>query len=377
MFTRIFGTIALAVALLPSLAAAQNFPFTITRDSDGKIAKIELPKKSNLDFELSEEDELLADLKKSYIEFKESKTLLASDFSRLAPESKEDREAYARTKAFLNKKFNPELLSDVNLQNEVAKAKIDLKKALSLRLLAAPYSPASFDEAQALEHIIDLILKGAKQVISVGPVFDIFEFVLGEYIEALKSRREFYQNQLLVILDSDDGSFTNEEKSLIRSSIFYSRLSLIKLGDRKDARKHWATFGDKTQEKISKKCKGFVDNGDAAYGNCFKIDGTQIRNGLVKRSMFEKKPSVAYDANKPYSVRDLRRFLLLAKLAIKLVPVPVVGGPIKSALSSWINSNYVNQRKSEGLLFGSLKQAGDDNLAAWIVTGSANPILMK
>ena len=157
------------------------------------------------------------------------------------------------------------------------------------RLLAAPNSPAAFDRETIVAEIVKEILNNANRVLPIStPVSAVFSFLVDQYVDALESRREFFQNQLLVELAYDHSLFTDKEKDLIRSSVFYSRISIINLPARNKAQKVWATYGPAKLAEAVKPCAGFVGKNDKGFGQCFKVDGTQVVNRMVKKSLISK-----------------------------------------------------------------------------------------
>jgi hypothetical protein len=66
--------------------------------------------------------------------------------------------------------------------------------------------------------------------------------------------------------------------------------------------------------------------------------------------------------------------MMLASLGLKLVPVPSLA---KTPVEKWIDSQYVEQRKSEGYVFGYATMRNQTDLANSILTGTANPLIRK
>lgn len=368
------GLALLAFVTIPAVAHAQHaFPFTIERDSKGTLTRIELPLRNSI---LSEDEDVLTELRLSVREYQsQSLSLSALEAQAPVPANADDRKTLEQAKAYLKKDFDANVLSDNRLDKEYAKAKTKILQVKLFRLLAAPSTPTAFDTEQDIAEAVKLILGQAGSVLGLAsPAYNVFEFLVDQYIEALESRRAFYQNQLLVLLANDSALFTAKEKSAIRSSIFYSRLEFYDLPARSKARKAWATYGDDQLEKALKPCKGFAKAGDKVWGSCFKQDGNLIVNRMINKVTLSKEPSLAFDVKNPSRVQDFRILMLLARLGTKLLPVPSLA---KKPVYYWIDSQFVEQRKSEGYVYAYATLRNQTDLANWILTGTANPIIRK
>lgn len=363
----------LLVLALPLMATAQQkFPFTVKRDAKGALTRVELPLRTSIMAEAG--DDTLQQLRASLRDLQAGNAgIAANDPDELKPTKAEEKEVYEKAKAYLKHDVSISALDDVRLDKEYAAAKSKLFKIELFRLLAAPNAPEAFDRETIVAEVVKEILGQGDKVLP-GSIFGVFNFLVDQYVEALESRREFFQNQLLVELAYDHTLFTAKEKDLIRSSVFYSRISILNIPARDKARKVWATYGATRLAELMKPCEGFVGKKDKGFGQCFKVDGTQIVNRMVKKSLTSKSASLAFDSKKTTRVRDHRTALMLAKLGLALVPVP---GLLKKPVSVWLSSQYIEQRKSEGFLYGQAVQQGQPTLSDWVLVNSANPIISK
>lgn len=366
----LLGILALATA--PAVATAQAaFPFDIQRDANGTLTRIELPLRSSV---LSEGEDVLAELRSSLREYQaQTAGVMALDADAPVPANEDDRKTVAQAKSFLKNDLDVNALSDKRLDKEFAKAKSKILTVKLFRLLAAPAKIDAFDREQEITEALKLILsQGGDALGLASPLFTVFEFLVDQYVESLESRREFYQNQLLVLLANDTKLFTEKEKSAIRSSIYYSRLDFYNLPARSKAKKAWATYGDDQLAKTLKPCKGFVSAGEKAWGACFKQQGDLVVNRLVNKVVLSKSASVAFDAKNPHRLGDFRILMMLTRLGVKLLPVPSLA---KKPVYKWIDSQYVAQRKSEGFFYGYTSLRNQLDLSNWILDGSANPLI--
>lgn len=361
--------VLLLVLLIAPISFAQSsFPFTVVRDANGKLSRIELPNKSAL----SPEDEDLLAMLREAADAREGSMGLQDDLSGAGLKEEEEKAAFEEAKRFLAMGVSKKDLNDPRLDIEFAKAKAKLNGLKVYRLLANPYQASAFDEENLTKEVVQGILEAAKLVFDFTPPLQIFEFLVDQHLDALETRREFHQNRLLVLLETQPSLFNAEEKSLIRSSIFYSRIWIVDLPKRDSARKVWKTYGDTKFKESMGKCSGFVSKNDRAYGPCFKVIGDEIHNRLVKKNLISKSTSLAYDFGSPYRVRNSRIGWMMLKLALKFVPAP---GWAKTGVSRWISSNYFDQRRSDGYVYEFARVKGQNDLAAWIAISNANPLL--
>ena len=365
-----------AVSVAGPSYAKSDFPFQVNRDSKGKLISVEMSNSMSLSAASQEEDEL-AELREAISARVQAPNMfgsLAAEVEEEAPLQDDERQTYEDAKAYLGQKLTSDAASDKRLDGEFGKAKSKVGKVKAWRLLAAPTQPNAFDTEKVLEEVLKNVFDVAQQVLPLSnPVFDVFEFLVDTHVENLRMRREFFQNQLLVELEQDTKLFSKAEKSALRSSIFYSRLTVVKASAREKAKKAWNTYGDAELKTMLGKCSGYT-NGKSAFGPCFKLEGQEVRNRLVSKNRLSKSASLAFDYSQPKRVRAKRQFLMVTKLGLKLLPVP---GLLKKPVSSWLNSQFVNQRKTEGFMLGWANANNETRVGDWVVYGTNNPLMSK
>jgi len=349
---------------LSTTAFAGELPFNIVRDQNGKLERILISHKKKL----MSSDDFLNELKHAVAQ--SSKSLLADEFEMegFSKLSEEEQKAYMDSLELLKQKTIMSSLEDKKVKLELDKI-IDLLTNKSFfKLLADTQNPKAFDEEIALVDAVNVAIDAAQQAFGTTPLFNVLEFLVSEYLESLVSQREFYQNALLAYINSTD-IFTAEETATVKSSIFYSRLGLTKIKARKNALKKWATFGLEAEEKANKKCK---QSEQTSFHYCFKLNKTQIANLVDKNNSLSKGTSKAFDYKNPGHLGRTRWFILTAKLGLKLLPVP---GVVKHPVKKWLESFYLKQRRTEGLLYSSATLQNDTELANWILENTANPLI--
>jgi hypothetical protein len=302
--------LAIVFALTPALSYADSlFPFTTHRAADGKIETIEL-----------------SDLK-------------------LDPDDSKD-------------------------PAEIREQKEKLSKEGYFHLLAAPNDPEAFQRMKSIVTIGGDAVDVAKAAVSLVPILGAASSLLSQHIRNLEARRVFFQNALLVYLDHTS-EFTKKEKSLIRSSIFFSRISIQKDRARDAAMASWSTYGDDSLHALYAKCEAKNQNPDPKYGVCFKLVGSKIKNLAVKKGLFRTSPATAYNLDRPNYVKDKRYAFMAVKTGSSFIPIPGAGFVVRTMLNSMIE----NQRRSEGMLYAQLVIDGDLDLANEIRETSANPTM--
>lgn len=341
--------------------ASTDFPFTVVRDQNNQIDRIEIPTRPAL----ADEENLLSQLR---LQFNSGLNLQLNEGSL----NKDEQKVFGRAKLALLQGVSINELNSQALEQEFARALPKLKDIKIYRLIASPYRQNAFDQENAVKDVVEQVLSLAKKSLQ-GPAFEIFEFLVTETLEGLESRREFHQNRLLYWLDQDSTEFTQAERNSIRTSIFYSRLGMLDFLSRKRAQKNWDSYGTAQYQASLKKCQGFVSSDDASFGVCFKTVDQQIQNALVKRTSFSKQTSISYHFEKPYQVRNERVVILLVKLALRFVPGP---GFAKNGVRSWLESQYVVQRRTEGFLFEAARLQNMSDLTQMILASSANPLII-
>ncbi len=344
--------------------AAETLPFEILKTADGHVREIRLVTNKKAG---SEAERFLATLRTRLPHRTEE--LQNMDLTGLANLKPEEQEAFWKAIDYLNSKSVSSLNDDEQINKEFLKAVDQIEKEKFFTLLAAPLVPNAFDREALLREAINDAIDLAQELFLSNPAFSVFEFFVEEYLEALVSRREFYQNALLVWMDTGDTSFSDADKAAIKSSIFYSRLSLTSFSSRKKAIREWATFGLAAQDKWMKKCG--VD-ASSVFHACFRLDQNKILNLVDKNNLLSSKASLAFDYENPSSLASTRWILTVVRLGLKMVPIP---GFIKTPVKKWLNSFYREQRRTEGLLYMAAQREGQFNLSTWIRQNTANPLM--
>lgn len=342
---------------------ASDLPFTVNRTEQGSIDSIYINDNKMM---VMEADAFIDSIKASTQKMNALGIHKWEGFEKL---KKEEQDAYLDSQSMMYVESLASVMDNNKLREEFAKAVRVLKSQKLFHLVASPNRPGDFDGENLLEELVGRLVDAAQNVLGTNPIFNVFEFLVEEYFDALIARREFVQNIALVYLQGDQLGATDSEKALIRSSIFYSRIAFYNLIKRQKALKAWATYGNKEQSKWMKKCK---NTKATVLQACFTHKDGRIYNLVDKKHILSRKPSVAFNYNNPKGVGDDRWMILAAKLALKLAPIPSL---VTKPVEKWLESLYADQRRTEGLLYGSAYLAGENSLAAWVKRNTANPTL--
>ncbi|MEK6555556.1 MAG: hypothetical protein AABZ31_09975 [Bdellovibrionota bacterium] len=347
--------------------ADNNLPFNIVRDENGKLVRVLIDHKKKA---FMSTDEFLNEFKISIAHVSKGMPIDRIEMEGFSKLSKKEQKAYIDSIDSLQQKTIMNSLDDEKVKVELDKVVAQLTSKGFFKLLADPGHPKAFDEELIIVEGVEKLMDVAKEVLGSSPLFSVLEFLVSEYFDALTAQREFYQNALLTYMNSND-EFTAEEQAQMKSSIFYSRLGLTKFSSRKKAIKEWATFGLKQEKEFNKKCS-VTDTTSFHY--CFKFDKTAIVNVVNKNNSLAKSSSTSttFDYKKPGYTGQTRWFIMAARLGLKLLPVP---GLVKSPVNKWLKSFYVQQRRTEGLLYSAATLKNESELAGWILENTANPLI--
>jgi len=95
-----------------------------------------------------------------------------------------------------------------------------------------------------------------------------------------------------------------------------------------------------------------------------------IVNLFDKEGMFQNRPAVAYNFDKPTQIVRKRVMLSLAGLGLSFVPMSQM---IKDNVDSFIKSYYEKQKITEGALFGYFESNGDSESQSKLYAQYLNP----
>jgi hypothetical protein len=392
-------TLALALMPIQSMADMTATPvgflkhFKIRRDAAGKLQTISLESKAGgLSLRL-----ILEELKKDIqavqgtLKMTNAENLVAeldevsyegwpADYRRLAIQSISALEKLDVDAAFADSKF----------QDVIRKFEAELNgSAPFYKVMAAPNNPTYFYQRAVLSAIVHQVLSYAKKTLGNVPILSVVTFVIERAEHMIVQRRAFHHNLMLHYLENFEAeqlTLTEKEVSLIRSSIYESKIPANQIWVSRYAKKNWDSYGELnfasdigTSNATLKIARGGAryEKLEGRLNYAFQIvtqKGTRkIVNLYDRRFMFSTWPSDAYIFTSPKKVERQRRLLRLTQMGIRMVPVyPSVMG----LFSSFIDSMYKDQVITEGALYGWFESLGaDDQHLSRLSSQAMNPLL--
>jgi hypothetical protein len=229
-------------------------------------------------------------------------------------------------------------------------------------------------------------LNQAKKRFSSVPLLNTASYIIVEVEKLLREQRMLSQNILLHYLseyEPEELGISEEELYKLQSSIYESRIAWTGFQESNRAAKDWLAYGPQKFFNFVLTGKNRLRRVRYVFKDIKKINFAfvqaeeegvkKIYNVLDGRHMFNSKPAVAINLDKPYAVRNLRNLLRLGQLGLSFVSLPNF---IKSAANSFANSVYKVQALNEGALLGYFEaknQAGKELIFEQI----GNPFLQQ
>lgn len=213
-------------------------------------------------------------------------------------------------------------------------------------------------------------LNFAKKRLSEVPLLNTASFIIVEVERLITERRNFHQNMLLHYLENfkeTELGLTPDEVNLIWSSIYESRIPWFAFWESNGAQANWKKYGVENfyyQFRLgTTKLRKFndiyttVDNRlNYAFQEVTYKNERVIVNLMNNESMFQKFPAIAYNHDRPKAVVRKRIMLNMAQLGLSFVPVHAM---IKDQVEKFIKSYYVEQKITEGALYGYFESNKD------------------
>ncbi|MFA6235711.1 MAG: hypothetical protein WC635_00180 [Bacteriovorax sp.] len=210
----------------------------------------------------------------------------------------------------------------------------------------------------------------ARKRMSNIPMLNTVSYVIVQVEKLITERRQFHQNMLLHYLENFKESelgLTHDEVNLIWSSIYESRIQWFAFWESSAAKNNWAKYGVnnfylnfRTGTTNLKNAQSIYteisDRTNYAFQKVTFNNEKVIVNLFDKESMFQNRPAVAFNYDRPTQVVRKRVMLSLAQLGLSFVPLSAV---IKDYMGSFIKSFYEKQRITEGALYGHFESNGD------------------
>lgn len=237
-------------------------------------------------------------------------------------------------------------------------------------MIANVNDPTYFYKKNVTYQAVTWGLDFARKRMSNLPMLNTVSYVIVQVEKLITERRQFHQNMLLHYLENfkaEELGLTHNEVNLIWSSIYESRIQWFAFWESSAAKKNWSKFGVNSFYLNFRTGTTNLRNAQSIYSEVsnrtnFAFQKVTFNNEKVivnlfdKESMFQNRPAVAYNYDRPTQLMRKRVVLTLAGLGISFVPMASI---IKDSVSSFIKSFYEKQKITEGALYGYFESSSD------------------
>ncbi len=302
--------------------------------------------------------------------------------------SENDIKNYHAAKNIISSSHEVQHLLDNKIVNKILREfQKDVNLIFQFQVLAKPNAPGYFHDRALINKALKKALSAAENALGTTPALRAVTFLLNTALGWVEEKQSYTQNILLFYMEKMPASslgFTDQEISLIKSSIFERQIAWWDFKKLQEATKHWSTYGtERFQVQISDNASRLEKYGSShgeilnslnfAFTVAQKDNVSYILNTQDPKSKTSKDLSTAYDGKAPRHIRDFRIELELVQLASSFLPVP---GFVLGQLNGLISSYYKNQKITEGALFAYLAGEDEQDQAGIILDQSINPILI-
>ena len=175
----------------------------------------------------------------------------------------------------------------------------------------------------------------ARKRMSSIPMLNTVSYVIQEVEKLILERRQFHQNMLLHYLENFNETelgLTHDEVNLIWSSIYESRIQWFAFWESNAAKANWAKYGIDNfysnyriaTNNLRKAQNIYSEVGERmnyAFQKVTYNNEKVIVNLFNKEGMFQNRPALAYNFDRPTQVARKRVVLNLAELGLSFVPL--------------------------------------------------------
>lgn len=230
-------------------------------------------------------------------------------------------------------------------------------------ILANVNDPTFFYKRNVTYKAVSWALDFARKKLSNIPMLNTASYVVVQIEKLITERRNFHQNMLLHYLenfDEKDLGLTHDEVNMVWSSIYESRIPWSGFWESKKAKNNWMKYGvdnfyanyRAATAKLTKAGSIYTEVNDRmnfAFQRVVFNNEKVVVNLFDNESMFQGRPAVAYNFDRPTQIARKRIMLTLAQLGLSFVPMSAT---IKDTAGNFIKSYYQKQKITEGALYG-------------------------
>lgn len=251
-------------------------------------------------------------------------------------------------------------------------------------ILANVNDPTFYYKRNVTYQVVSWGLDFARKRLSHIPLLNTASYVIVQVEKLITERRNFHQNMLLHYLENFDEKelgLTHDEVNMIWSSIYESRIPWFAFWESSAAKSNWMKYGVNNFYLNYRNATTRLKNATSIYTEIsdrmnFAFQRVTFNNEKVvvnlfnNESMFQRRPAVAYNYDRPTQIARKRVMLTLAQLGLSFVPMSAY---LKDTAGSFIKSFYAEQKITEGALYGYFESMGESNGMTQVKKQYMNP----
>ena len=251
-------------------------------------------------------------------------------------------------------------------------------------IMANVQDPTFFYKRNVTYKAVSWALDFARKRLSQIPILNTVSYIVVQVEKLITERRNFHQNMLLHYLENFDEKelgLTHDEVNMIWSSIYESRIPWYAFWESSSAKGNWMKYGvdnfygnfraaTARLQKAGAIYTSVDDRMNYAFQKVTYNNEKVVVNLFDNESMFQSRPAVAYNYDRPTQIARKRVMLTLAQLGLSFVPL---NASIKDTAGNFIKSYYAKQKITEGALYGYFESMGDDSGLRQVKVQYMNP----
>lgn len=251
-------------------------------------------------------------------------------------------------------------------------------------VLSNVQDPTFFYKRNVTYKAVSWALDFARKRLSNIPMLNTVSYVVVQVEKLITERRNFHQNMLMHYLENFDEKelgLTHDEVNMIWSSIYESRIPWYAFWESNNAQANWMKYGTTNfyanfragSAKLAKAGSLYSEVSERmnyAFQKVTFNNEKVVVNLFDNESMFQTRPAVAFNYDRPTSIARKRIVLTLAQLGLSFIPM---SASIKDTAGNFIKSYYANQKITEGALYGYFESMGEDSGMSQIKAQYMNP----
>ncbi len=251
-------------------------------------------------------------------------------------------------------------------------------------IMANVQDPTFFYKRNVTYKAVSWALDFARKRLSQIPILNTVCYIVVQVEKLITERRNFHQNMLLHYLENFDEKelgLTHDEVNMIWSSIYESRIPWYAFWESSSAKGNWMKYGvdnfygnfRAATARLQKAGSIYTEVNDRmnfAFQRVTYNNEKVVVNLFDNESMFQARPAVAFNYDRPTQIARKRVMLTLAQLGLSFVPL---NASIKDTAGNFIKSYYAKQKITEGALYGYFESMGEESGLRQVKVQYMNP----